>query len=344
MNTNTISTRIQPSLQAASLGRTVTLWVIIVGALYITASRLTDEHLVDLMFQIMLAASLAGAWNIVGGFGGQIALGHAAFFGIGAYTSTILFQHYHLTPWIGMLAGALFAALLATLIGAVTLRLRGPFFAMTTVAFTELVRIIVKNWDSLTGGTRGLWIPWEPNPWNFSFSDRNSYLLVAVTLAVLVFSTTAIMAKTKLGFLLNALREDADAARSVGVKATRARLISFAISAAFVALGGTLYAQYSLSIDPTSVLSFDISIQMALMSAVGGLGTVIGPALGAIAAVTSSSLLRGWFGGELGALHLLLYGVLFILVMLYARGGLLGMAINVKKRLTRRFGQGQSDV
>ncbi|MET2829290.1 branched-chain amino acid ABC transporter permease [Mesorhizobium shangrilense] len=339
MNTNTISTGIRPQVQATSLARTVTFWAIVVGALYVTASLLTDQHLVDLMFQIMLAASLAGAWNIVGGFGGQIALGHAAFFGVGAYTSTLLFQHFQLTPWVGMLGGAFLAALLATLIGAVTLRLRGPFFAMTTVAFTELVRIIVKNWDSVTGGSRGLWIPWEPNPWNFNFSDRNSYLFVAITLAVLVYSATAIIANTKLGYLLNALREDVDAARSVGVKATRARLLSFAISAAFAAVGGTVYAQYTLSIDPASVMSFDISIQMALMSAVGGLGTVIGPALGAIAVVTSSSLLRGWFGGELGALHLLLYGVLLILVMLFARGGIIGVAGDLKKRFSRKSSQ-----
>ncbi len=339
MNTNTISTGILPQRQSASLAKTAVFWVAIVAALYVAASLLTDERLIDLMFQIMLAASLAGAWNIVGGFGGQIALGHAAFFGIGAYTSTLLFQNFQLTPWVGMLGGALLAALFAALIGAATLRLRGPFFAMTTVAFTELVRITVKNWESLTGGTRGLWIPWEPNAWNLNFSDRHSYLYVAIALAVLVYSTTAIIANTKLGYLLNALREDADAARSVGVRATRARLMSFAISAAFAALGGTLYAQYSLSIDPTSVLSFDISIQMALMSAVGGLGTVIGPALGAIAVVASSSFLRGWLGGQFGALHLLLYGILFILVMLFARGGIVGLVGDLKKRLSRTFGQ-----
>lgn len=341
MNTNAISATIGPQAQAGSMVRTAIFWAIVIGALYATASLLTDQRLVDLMFQIMLAASLAGAWNIVGGFGGQIALGHAAFFGVGAYTSTILFQRYQLTPWVGMLVGAFLAASLATLIGALTLRLRGPFFGMTTVAFTELVRIVVKNWDSLTGGTRGLWIPWEPNALNFSFSDRNSYLIVAITLAVVVYTATAIMARTKLGYLLNAVREDLDAARSVGVHVTRAKLISFAMSAAFVALGGTLYAQYTLSIDPTSVLSFDISIQMALMSAVGGLGTVIGPALGAIASVVSSSLLREWFGGELGALHLLLYGILFIVMMLYARGGIIGIAIDVKQRLNRKGNQEQ---
>lgn len=330
-----IASEYRTAEHAVSMRRSYIPWVCFVAALYFAVFFIEDQYIIDMMFQIMLAASLAGAWNIVGGFAGQIALGHAAFFGVGAYTSTLLLLHFGLSPWIGMLVGAVLAAILAAGIGAVTLRLRGPFFAMTTVAFTELVRITVINWESLTGGTRGLWIPWNADPWLFGFADRRSYLLVATSLAVLVFSATAAIAHSKLGYVLKALREDTDAARSVGVRATAVKLTAFAISAALAALGGTLYTQYALSIDPTSVLSFDISIQMALMSAVGGIGTIIGPAIGAATIVTTSSLLRGWLGGQYGALHLLLYGCLFIFFMLYLRGGLVGLFSQLAASMNR---------
>lgn len=318
--------------------RAVALWGLLVAAvaLYAGALAIRHDYYVDMAFHVMLWAALAGAWNIVGGLAGQLALGHAAFFGIGAYASTLLLVRAGISPWLGMFVGAAVAAVVALGLGGATLRLKGPFFAMTTAAFAELIRIAAVNWDSLTGGTRGLWIPWEPNPWHFAFRDRRSYLLVAVTLTLVVVVATALLSRGALGFALRSLKDDEDAARSIGVQVTRVKLISFVVSAALTALGGALYAEYLLSIDPPSVLGFDLSIQMALMAVIGGVGTLAGPLLGAFAVVTTSHLLRGWLGGHYGALHLLIYGALLIVFMLFLPAGLVGLLRTARQRLGRR--------
>jgi branched-chain amino acid transport system permease protein len=311
------------------------LWGLLVAAvaLYAGALAIRHDYYVDMAFHVMLWAALAGAWNIVGGFAGQLALGHAAFFGTGAYAATLLLVRAGISPWLGMFVGAAVAAVVALGVGGATLHLKGPFFAMTTAAFAELVRIAAVNWDSLTGGTRGLWIPWDPNPWNFAFRDRRSYLLLAVTLALLVVAVTALLSRGAFGSALRSLKDDEDAARSIGVRVTRVKLTAFVVSAALTALGGALYAEYLLSIDPPSVLGFDLSIQMALMAVIGGVGTLAGPLLGALAVVTTSHLLRGWLGGHYGALHLLIYGTVLIVFMLFLPAGLVGLLRSARRRL-----------
>ncbi|NDH53411.1 MAG: branched-chain amino acid ABC transporter permease [Betaproteobacteria bacterium] len=292
----------------------------------------TQQYHLDLLFQVLLGALLASAWNIVGGYAGQIALGHAGFYAIGAYTSTILLLRFGISPWIGMLAGAALAALCAAILGILTLRLRGPFFAMSTVAFAEIVRLTATHWDSVTGGTRGLWISWKPDAWLMGFSDRRAYALVALGLLVLVTAVSFAIARSKLGYLLRAIGSDEDAARSVGVRSSAAKVLAFSISGAFTAMAGTLSAQYALSIDPPTFSSFEISIQAALLSAVGGMGTIAGPIVGAVTMVTTSNLLRSTLGGQFGALHLLIYGIALVLVMLFMRGGIVGLWTRVAKR------------
>jgi branched-chain amino acid transport system permease protein len=302
-------------------------------ALYAGALAIRHDYYVDMAFHVLLWAALASAWNLVGGFAGQLALGHAAFFGTGAYASTLLLVRAGVSPWLGMFVGAAVAAVFALGLGGATLRLKGPFFAMTTAAFAELVRIAAVNWEALTGGTRGLWIPWEPNAWNFAFRDRRAYVLGAVTLALVVTATAARLSHGAFGYALRSLKEDEDAARSIGVRVTRVKLTTFVVSAALTALGGALYATYLLSIDPPSVLSFDLSVQMALMAVIGGVGTLAGPLLGALAVVTTSHLLRGWLGGHYGALHLLIYGALLIVFMLFLPAGLVGLLRSLRRRL-----------
>lgn len=308
-------------------------WIAIAVATAIAVVAGTrHQYYLDLLFQILLGAILASAWNIVGGYAGQIALGHSAFYAIGAYTSTVLFLRYGLSPWVGMLAGAALAAASAAILGVVTLRLRGPFFAMSTVAFAELVRLAATHWESVTGGTRGLWIPWKADPMLFSFSDRRTYTFVALILLFLVVAVSAAIAKSKPGYLLRAIGSDEDAARAVGVRSANAKVLAFAISAAFTAMAGTLAAQYALSIEPSSFANFEISIQAALLAAVGGLGTILGPIVGALVMVTTSNLLRGALGGQFGAVHLLIYGVALVGVMLFVRGGIVGL---IGERLRR---------
>ncbi len=308
-------------------------WVALaIGLALALVAGTTQQYYADLLFQVLLGAILASAWNIVGGYAGQIALGHAGFYAIGAYTSMILLLRFGISPWIGMLAGAAIAALAAAALGLITLRLRGPFFAMSTVAFAELVRLTATHWESVTGGTRGLWIPWEADALMFGFSDRRTYAFVALLMLLTVVAVSALIARSKFGYILRAIGSDEDAARAVGVRSANAKVLAFAISAAFTAIAGTLAAQYALSIDPPTFANFDVSIQAALFTAVGGLGTVMGPIVGAFAMLTTSNLLRGALGGQFGALHLLIYGVALVLTMLFMRGGIVGLIGDLLRR------------
>lgn len=281
------------------------------------------EVQLDLLVLVLLWAAAAGAWNISGGYAGQLSLGHAAYFGLGAYTSSLLFLAFHLSPWLGALAGAALAAGLGVCLGALTLRLRGPFFSLASIAFAEVVRIGAVNWRSLTRGSEGVFLPFQPTLAGFVFESRATYALVALGLTALVVVVTAWLERSKLGYWLAAFREDEEAARSLGVRTVRVSLAATALSSGLTALAGTLYAQYILFIEPDSVLSLNVSLQLPLIAIVGGAGTVWGPLLGSLLITPAGFLLRGWLGGSASGLHFVVYGLVVVLVVLFLPHGLL---------------------
>jgi branched-chain amino acid transport system permease protein len=285
----------------------------------------------DLLVLTLLWAGIGGAWNLLAGYGGQFSLGHAAFVGIGAYTSTLMWLQLGVWPWLGMLSGAALAALLAVGIGAVSLHARGPFFTLISIAFAEVLRILATHLDHLTHGARGLSIPFRPSVAAMIFRDKQTWVLLTLAFASLVFALCVIVRRMPLGYRLLAFREEEDAARSLGVPTLTARLQALALSAALTAVGGSLYAQYTLFIDPESTMSFLVSVQPALVTIVGGLGQAFGPLLGAVLVVPLESLLRAWFGGQLAGLHGFLYGALLIVVLLVAPRGLLPHAAALVK-------------
>jgi branched-chain amino acid transport system permease protein len=283
----------------------------------------------DVMIRIFLYAMLAIAWNVLAGYCGQISLGHAVFFGTGAYTSTLVVQQAWLgpwaNPWLGMLLGVALAALLSQVIGYPVFRLRGHYFAIATIAVGEIVQTLAINWDAV-GGARGLFVPIKrPDSLaNFQFHEsKQTYYYIALALLLLALALNRWIVRSRTGFYFRAIREDQDAAAALGIPVARYKLRAMAISAALTALGGTFYAQYVLFIDPESVLPLSLSILICLVAVLGGVGTLWGPLLGAAILIPLGEITRVQLGGTGKALDLLIYGLLIMVVSVVQPGGLM---------------------
>ena len=276
---------------------------------------------------IYFYAYLTTSWNLVGGFAGVLPLGHAAFVGIGAYTSTILSLQYGISPWFGMIVGGLIATVVGVLIGLPTFKMRGAYFALATIAFAEGFRVMVENIDYLgpfnLNGPRGLQIP----PMNtgfasFMFSGKEPYYYIILILLIGVLALTWFISRSKLGYYLIAGGEEPEAAMALGVNVAKAKLTAMAMSSFLTALAGTFYAQFTLYIHPKSIISLDLSFEIAFIALIGGRGSIAGPVLGALLLRPVSDFSRIYFGAKLPGLHLIIFGAVLILVMLYQPRGL----------------------
>jgi branched-chain amino acid transport system permease protein len=284
------------------------------------------------MIRIFLYALLAQAWNLLAGYCGQISLGNAVFFGIGAYTSSVLALWWGVSPWLGMLAGMAMAVVVSQGIGFPCFRLRGHYFAIATIAIGEIVQTIMINWDAL-GGARGLSLPIKPETLvNFQFHRAKwPYYYIALGLFAGVFAATAWIERARAGYYFRAIREDPEAAASLGVPLTRYKLLAIAVSAAFTAAGGSFYAQYVLFIDPESVFPLILSILICLVAVLGGVGTLWGPLLGAVTLIPLSEATRIYFGGTGRAVDLMIYGGLIVLVAVFQPAGLAGLIARLSR-------------
>jgi branched-chain amino acid transport system permease protein len=276
----------------------------------------------DVLLLTFLFAGLGLAWNIAGGYAGLISFGHAAFFGVGAYTSTIMLVHYGVTPWIGIWCGALLAAVFGAVLALICARLRGPFFILSTLAFAEVLRIGALNWSSLTGGPEGLSIPPMPSLISMVFTSKTTYAALMLGYVVVVYAISKGLEASRYGYYLLAIRDNEDAASAAGVNPLLGRTYAMALSASLTGIGGSLFAQYFLYLDPTFLISPELSFQFALLPAVGGLGTAVGPILGSFLITPLSELLRSNLGNAAAGLHLVIYSAGLIIVMLYFPGGL----------------------
>lgn len=310
---------------------------------------LTQPYYLHTAIMVLFYAYLCTAWNILGGFAGQLSLGHSAFFAIGGYTSTLLFIYKGLTPWVGMLVGGLVAAAVAVLIGLPTFRLRGAYYALATVAFAEGLRVIIEStkhigsWE--TGGAEGLAVPLRGNvPAVMQFTGKAPYYYLILGLLVLVLLLCWWIDRSKLGYYLTALREDEEAAQALGINTTAAKLTAAALSAFFTAIGGTFYAQLIRFLEPPAVAGPDLSAQMVLLTIVGGRATVFGPALGALVLSLLGEVTRAKLGGSLLGVHLLLYGIGVVVAILYSPQGLIGPLGALWDRLAGRPGRRQAGM
>jgi branched-chain amino acid transport system permease protein len=280
-----------------------------------------------IMILLYLYAYLTTSWNLVGGFAGVLPMGHATFVGIGAYTSTILWLQYGVSPWIGMIAGGLLAVVVGVLIGLPTFKMRGAYFALATIAFAEGIRVMVENIDYLgplqINGPRGLQIPpLQTGFASFMFAGKEPYYYIILIMLIGVLAFTLFISRSKLGYYLNAGGEEPEAAMALGVNVARCKLIAMAMSSFLTALAGTFWAQLTLFIHPKSVISLDLSFEIAFIALIGGRGSIAGPVLGALLLRPVSDFSRIYFGAKLPGLHLVIFGVVLILVMLYQPRGL----------------------
>jgi branched-chain amino acid transport system permease protein len=291
-----------------------------------------SDYPLGVMIGVLLAISLGASWNIIGGFAGQYSLGHSAYFGIGAYSIVVLLGR-GIAPWWGALAGSAIAAAVALVIGSITLRLRGGYFVLASIAVAEILRLLALFAKSITNGAEGILVGEFP-PLTLAghqvtdFTGKPPFFYMALGLAIFCVAANAVIARTKLGYYLQAIREDQDAAWSLGIPLALYKNAALLISAALAAQAGALTATYVAFIDPNAMFGLDVSVRAVLVCILGGVGTVWGPVAGAIVfSLLDEALLR-----YLTQSHLLGLGVLLIAAILFLPDGLVGLFARLGRR------------
>jgi branched-chain amino acid transport system permease protein len=290
-----------------------------------------NSYYATVVFSMCFWATAAVAYNVSAGYAGELSLGHGAFLGLGAYSSSLLFTREGISPWLGMLLGAALAALVALVIGVIAIRLRGPYFAIVTLAVVLVFNYFAAGLPGLTQGAIGVNISGEPSFANIIFERRWPYVALMFGLLLLTTAGVAWLVRSRLGYQLAAYRENEDAARALGIATTRVRVIALVLSAAVTALAGSLQTQYLQFVSPDSAFSVHFSVQVALMAIIGGLGTVYGPVLGAVLIVYLGQLLQPLVR-QLAGLDQVVYGVILILVLLFLRKGIAGLGRQLRLR------------
>jgi branched-chain amino acid transport system permease protein len=333
--------------------------LILLVLLLVIPKYLESPYALHMMILLFLSVSMGQSWNILGGFAGQHSVGHSAYFGVGAYTTMMLMQAKHIPPWIGIWAGIALVLIVALAIGSICFRLRGPYFVLASIAVAEILRLAAINLTSLTNGAEGILVTEIP-AFKFGervvtdFSTKVPFYYIGLFLALLTIGITFWVQHSKLGYFFQAIREDQDAAHSLGISISFYKNIALMISAVLTSLAGAFYGIYVGFVDPPTVLGLDVSVQIMLICIIGGMGTLWGPVLGALVLVPMSEALRsnmvtdllvqvglvsadskvGLFLKEnLAHAHVLLYGILVVLVILFMPDGLMGF---IKKLVTRR--------
>jgi branched-chain amino acid transport system permease protein len=302
------------------------LFIAVISAVALAIGLMLDPrgYMVRVLCLVLIAASLGQAWNIVGGLANQISLGHAAYFGIGAYTTTILQIEFQLSPWIGLPIGMLLAVLAAALLSLPTMRLKGPYFALASLAFAEVCRIIAHSASGVTGGAQGISVPFAGDSLALmQFRSGGSYVPIVVGLFFVVYVVYALMANGRLGYMLRAVREDEEAAEVSGVNTFGVKILGSIVSAALTAAVGTIFAQFTYFIDPDTVFSVaEVSIRAALIAIIGGVGTLAGPIIGALLVVSLEEFLNAYLSAYAAGLAPFLFGAVLVFVVIVRPRGL----------------------
>lgn len=312
-----------------------TLWLCALFALMVLLPQfVTSRFYMDIFIRVLLFSFIGVAWNLMGGYAKQLSLGHAAYFGLGAYTSTLLQINYGVSPWIGMLAGGGVAMVASLPIGALCFRLRGPYFTISTIAMAQVLMLLFLKFRDFAWGAEGTTIPnLGYAPLMMQFEEKAAYFYIALGLLVVGLVVTWAVERSWMGYYLVALGEDEDAAQAVGVDVPKMKRYIYLISAFLTALAGTFYIQYIYFIDPPTAFSFNISVEAALVSIVGGIGTLWGPVVGTVLLEVTSTLLQSWLGGGHGGVQLTVYSLILMAVILWRPAGLLSLITDAYDRI-----------
>jgi branched-chain amino acid transport system permease protein len=293
----------------------------------------TDVYMQNVLILTLMYAAVSQSWNILGGYCGQISLGHALYFGVGAYTASLLFVTYGINPWLGMVAGGALSAVLAMALGWPCFRLKGHYYSIATIVIAEIALLLVHNWEYL-GGATGIQWPFNPDSWaTLQFArDKIPYFHFALGLLVVVWLVTYIIEESRWGYWWRAVKDNPEAAQSLGVTVFESKMAAAAISAFFTAVAGAFYAAFVSYIDPESVMSFRFSLLFALPAVLGGIGTLWGPIVGAAILIPVTELTRSYAGGSGSGLDLIIYGALIMLIALLKPEGILSLFRRRAKR------------
>ncbi len=292
-----------------------------------------DVYVQNILILTLMYAALSQSWNILSGYCGQISLGHALYFGIGAYTTTILFTKFGVLPWFGMLAGGMIAAIIAMGLGYPFFRLRGHYFVIATIVIAEIGLLLFQNWE-WAGAAMGITVPVRGDSWlKFQFMrSKLPYFYFALALCCLAWFVTWWLEDSKWGYWWRAVKDNPEAAESLGVVVFNSKMGAAAVSAFLVAIGGAFYAQFLAYIDPESVMGFQFSLLMALPAVLGGIGTLWGPVLGAAILIPMTELTRSYIGGSGRGVDLIVYGTLIVLISLALPRGLVSLVSRSKAK------------
>ncbi len=328
----------------------VALITLVIGVLVILPIYVESTYVFHIMILIFINVIVGSSWNILGGYTGQYSVGHAAYFGVGAYTTMILMQFKQVAPWWGVWAGTGVALVTALVIGSICFRLRGPYFVLASIAVAEIFRVSALNLKNITNGAEGILVTEIP-PLKLGtrvltdWSTKIPFYYTGLTFALTIILVSMLVYRSKLGYYFQAIREDQDAAHSLGINPTMYKNTALAISAVFTSLAGSLYGVYVGFIDPSTVLQLDLSVQIVMICIIGGIGTITGPVVGAALLVPLSEALRsnaitdalikagivnaesktGAFLKEnLSHAHVLIYGILVVIVILFMPEGVIG--------------------
>jgi branched-chain amino acid transport system permease protein len=288
---------------------------------------------------LLLFAAMAQAWNIVGGLANQISLGHAAFFGLGAYTSTILLIRFGLSPWLGLLGAMLVSATAGALLSLPTMRLRGHYFALATLAFGEVMRAAGNTWTSLTGGPSGISVPMVPGGgWaQMQFTTMRPYAFIMLGALVVISAIYQKISGSRLGYSLRAVKANVDSAEVIGIDTVRTKILAATVSAGLMGACGVLFAQVNFFFDPDSIFSLaGISVRVALICIIGGIGTLAGPIIGALFLIPLEEMFNALLSGKGAGYSQLAYGLILIAIILIEPHGLQALYRRVRSpRATR---------
>ena len=291
-----------------------------------------DVYIQNMLVLTLMYAALSQSWNILSGYCGQISLGHALYFGLGAYATLLLFTKFGVLPWFGMIAGGVIAAAVAAAVGYPCFRLKGHYFVIATIVIAEAGLLLMLNWD-WAGAAMGIEVPVRGDSWaKFQFArSKLPYFYFALGLALVAWIVTWKIEDSRWGYWWRAVKDNAEAAESLGVVVFRSKMAAAAVSAFLTAVGGGFYAQFVSYIDPESVMSFQFSLLMALPAVLGGIGTLWGPAVGAAILIPITEVTRSYAGGTGKGFDLIVYGLLVMGIALGRPEGIVG-AFTARKR------------
>lgn len=306
----------------------------VLGMLLVLAIPLyiRSQYALSIFIMVLMYAFYSSSWNILGGFAGQLSFGHAIFIGVGGYVSGALFTYLGISPWIGMFAAGLVSALLSLVVSLPCFKLKGSYFALATEALLFVVQLIFKSETYILGvktnAAIGLQIPWKGTFAAMQFKTNTGYFYVILAFVIIAYLFTRYITRSKMGYYLRAIKNNQDAAASLGVNARFYKTLAQFIGAFMAGVGGTFYAMYILILDPKAVLGYPLSVQCILISIIGGRGTVWGPIVGACIMVPISELLRATIGTQVPGISYFIYGVLLMIIVFFCPDGLAKYIVN----------------